>query len=132
MSGPCSAAGTSSPFLSLGVAVTYPRHPMGRMRSPFRGVGWPLPQLMPKKPTRIESMRPALGGGVAAGVGVALGAGVALGLAEGLGVAGHRRGLFAGLAGARRQLFAVHVAAGHEGRCEQECRRLLEHPALPG
>src|SRR5690349_4868370 len=56
MSGPWMAAGTSSLFTSFGVAVTYPRHPRGRIRSPLRGTGTPWPQLMPKKPTRMEAM----------------------------------------------------------------------------
>src|SRR5687768_15898859 len=84
MSGPWLLAGTSSPFAFFGVAVTYPRQPRGSSLSPFRGTGFPFPQLMPKNPTRMLSMMlagrpppPAGGVGDGFGVGVGVGAGVA-------------------------------------------------------
>ncbi len=57
MFGPWFASGTSSPLAFFGLAVTYPRHPRGRILSPFLGTATPRPQLMPKNPTRMLSMR---------------------------------------------------------------------------
>src|SRR5262249_47413945 len=69
MTEPCSLAGTSVLSFFLGVAVRYPVHPLGSCRAPLLGLAWPSVHLKPKKPTRIESMLPASGVGVAAGVG---------------------------------------------------------------
>src|SRR6185369_7770285 len=83
MSGPCSLAGTSLPSARLGVAVTYPRHPFGSFFQPLFGTGFPFPQLIPKKATRMSKMLPGSCDGAGVGAGAAVGDGEGTGAATG-------------------------------------------------
>ncbi|PYQ07713.1 MAG: hypothetical protein DMF82_03135 [Acidobacteria bacterium] len=60
--------------------------PLGSCFQPLFGTICPSVHLKPKNPTRMESMLPAFGAGVAAGVGVAAGLGEAAGEGEAAGV----------------------------------------------
>jgi len=66
---------------------------LGSIFQPLLGTGLPLPQVIPKKATRMLSMLPALGAGV--GVGAGVGAGVGDGAGD---VAGAVTGALTGAA----------------------------------